>query len=354
MNDSASSGSCGVRITLDSELLGENGSVTGRAEAYGPGANLALVTVTLPDQTTRSTVYAVDFSYLLRDEDGKTVSIRAQSSACPDEATVKAYVLQLSLDPVRRYGSSAKSDWPNQESATTKTAITVVIPDEVAGQYKDRVKLTCHAKDGTVAQDGADSSVWTYMGFKEEKATLHPKMVTSVFIRATVDGKEVSGRTRLSVFSVFYWLVRGGQAIKHQHGPKAQAHEPGVPDYTAAYEFIRWKYEAALNGVTRPGQGQPVPGFTKTTFLPEQQDINGAAAHTDQYRRVTFSAGAFTNENWFASVVAHELIHTGQSRPNLDSSECEAYTYQLNHASEFGLEQADIDEIQSSKDHFCK
>lgn len=355
MSESSSgSNPCGIAITFQSEIVGPSGTIAGRAEAFGEGSNLALVTVTLPDGKTRSDVHAVDFEYIPLDNDGASVSFSASSSSCSDETKATAYVLKFTFDPLRRYGVSAKSKWPQQEVATTQADITIEIPDQVKATYKDRIQLTCIATDGTLSQNIDDPLKWKYTAFEEKAANTHPKTVSNILIHATLDGTEVSGFTKMSVLSIFYWLVRDGHKIKHQHGPGAAPHEPNVADYTAAYNYLKWKYGFILNGVTQVGHTSPVQGFNSVTFLPDQSDVGGADARTSSLRNVTFSSGAFRNENWCASVIAHELIHTGQAFPGTNASECEAYTYQLDHASDFGLQKDDLDEVKTSKDQYCK
>lgn len=183
--------------------------------------------------------------------------------------------------------------------------------------------------EGTV--EPLEEPLWLYRAFLEPRAEPCPKDVT-VSIAAMAGDQELDRETIL-VLPVHKWLTNG-----HQHGPGAQQHPPDTNDFWLDYDYLSWKYGGVLatTGGAFPG------GVTISTdpCVPCGFPSVCVAACTHPNRSVDFGTTAFTqSENATASTIGHELVHTTGSP--LPASECEAYTWEMDHSEQTGIFQCD-------------
>ena len=192
------------------------------------------------------------------------------------------------------------------------------------------------------------AEVWIYTAFSEPMAELHPQSV-EVWIAAKQSDTELD-RVRVNVLPVHNWWV-----TPHQHGPFGQFHAPNEDDYWNDYAYIRWKYFGVLNGIA--GAGFDVVEISETDCVP----CGGnpcAFACTQRLPfvgdSVSFGRNTFSgSENQAASIVGHELYHT--TGEILLTSECAAYTWELDHQIETGIDQdiGYLDDVQQKQQQEC-
>lgn len=166
---------------------------------------------------------------------------------------------------------------------------------------------------GTLTPVAGTIRRWTYTAWQESSTYIWPKEVR-VYFRVSVNGQPFGTNSfSLKVQPVFDWLAR----FKKQR--------------PCAYDFVRWKYAAVL--ATTGGQFIGTPTFAPTAAI-QCGDVDDANACLQDGKWVTFSTGAFVDENALASTIGHELTHTIAGG---NSEECEAYTWEVNNSAQTGI-----------------
>ncbi|MFH0983641.1 MAG: hypothetical protein V2A79_19165 [Planctomycetota bacterium] len=190
-------------------------------------------------------------------------------------------------------------------------------------------------------------TAWRYFAFYEPPSELHPETVR-VWIGAMAGTCELV-RVRVDVLPVFLWWV-----TPHQHGAGQPLHAPDASDYRNAYDYIRWKYSAVLGGIAGAAFSQVI--ISEETCVPcgsgsPPPCVFACTSITD---RVDFGTSTFSgSENQAASIIGHELVHTvGWTNPN---GECEAYTWELDHQTETGIDQDEgyLQDVQEKRTQAC-
>jgi hypothetical protein len=282
----------------------------------------------------------------------------------PVSVTVGLTVATIALnsDPIPQTGVSAKTAWSEQEAASRKANITVVItPPSATDALKDRIALTVKelkpADDddrGMLTQDPDNKLLWHYEAYEEDADDLHPAPKQAVIV-AKCDGQEIGAPLFLNVRPVFQWLT--DRSKRHQHGLGGAVHfyPHIISDYQTAYNYIRWKYNC-LDGV---GDGFTTVNFVLDDCVPcgALRRCRAACTSSSTFSRtddVTFGLETFLNENWAASTIGHELVHTtgtGISAPG----ECEAYSWEVNNTGCTGLDSSTgLDDIIAKQQEACQ
>jgi hypothetical protein len=170
----------------------------------------------------------------------------------------------------------------------------------------------------------AQAKRWTYTAFTEPSTNMHPR--PGVAIVQACGGQKVEVR----VETVFRYLV--------DHGRQEDALHFTMSKYSFVIDSVPGGFHS-IDVIWRCNLFQPRGTLACTDFATKDTSI----------LRSTFADG----ENVLASVVVHEKVHTN------GLGECEAYTMQVNTASQTGLDGQDWENPSFLKTfvrqmlHFC-
>lgn len=263
------------------------------------------------------------------------------------------------------YAISAKTDWDEQEAATTKQQITVETdPPEYAPQIELKIEgfdsdinpAYQPADSGSIARPGGSGAVWEYTAFTEPKTEKHPKDKT-VLIRAYLNDQLLCAKHKANVTSVFNWLAWAA----HKHGFDGTAHilptgADRVEDRNKAAKYVVWKYSVPVGNIH----------YSYALSGPESDNAVGYTKQTDPKgsRTVLIYPGAYTTENWLASVIGHENVHGGQdigfwirraifkfTGKWYKQIEYPAYQWEVDHADDNGLSDDEKNIIKQNRDN---
>ncbi|MDD4111326.1 MAG: hypothetical protein PHS54_07325, partial [Clostridia bacterium] len=249
--------------------------------------------------------------------------------------------VELTHDPHR---IAAESTWTEISNDLQRSTVTVsVIPSEVQNQVIDKITAVIkevsagdgyEPGEGQLIQSTIDKAKWVYVPFAELKTGKHPSMFRTIYIAGKF--KEVEYATdQFLVVSIFTYF--GSIAL------------PDSQDRERAWRYARWKYDidtSALGPISYD-KNLPYPGET--------------SGFADDCK---LGPGAFSSENFCASVLGHENVHGIQGWENrlysgldwlagkVHWTEVEAYNWQINTSDQIGLSQNELNDIIAWRNYY--
>lgn len=222
-----------------------------------------------------------------------------------------------------------------------QNAITVtVVPDgeKSAVQLVVGQVLPAESPEGTGSVSKGANEEWLYEAYNEPKTDHHP-VARNVTINAEVNGTKCGDGVEFKVVPVFNYLTNPPVITKQAGTPNAGG------EYERAYNFIRCKYPCLNNAGSFNGVGI---SSNHTTDCSGKDAMGCTNIVTG---KVVFGIAAFADENLCASTIGHELTHTPAGG---SSSECKAYSWEVNNTACTGLQGSNLDLAKSKQIEECK
>ena len=290
-----------------------------------------------------------------------TVCLTAFERGACDVVTINFVEATLTSDPEPRLPVCPYTAWFETDNGKPlKARCTAIITAQYAPDPPpDGLKANVTVVPRTLATDTTPSSsapsaagqcdeetpgsVWEYTAFTESltdkypcqhSIRLDPKVGNAVIYPISSD-KPLT----ITVPTVFDWFSK----THHKDGPGADKpyHEPTNLDCYYAYLFIRYKYKECLDNIfLHNSQGR----FSNVDFQPASEDSPYAETDILTRKCIFYYKSFLCSENYFASTVGHELVHTTQYGVHwlAVQDEAEAFKWELDNMDKTGAVQEDI------------